>query len=59
LLKQTLGFDEAFNYNEEKDLNSALKRLVSDGRRESEAHFGIKVRKFNWIVFDVGLCVIL
>ncbi|KAL9314319.1 hypothetical protein ACSQ67_019771 [Phaseolus vulgaris] len=31
LLKQTLGFDEAFNYNEEKDLNSALKRYFPDG----------------------------
>jgi len=28
LLKKKLGFDEAFNYKEEPDLNAALKRLV-------------------------------
>jgi len=28
LLKNKLGFDEAFNYKEEPDLNAALKRLV-------------------------------
>ena len=28
LLKDKLGFDEAFNYKEESDLNMALKRSV-------------------------------
>jgi len=28
LLKNKLGFDEAFNYKEEPDLDAALKRLV-------------------------------
>jgi len=28
LLKNKLGFDEAFNYKEEPDLNAALKRSV-------------------------------
>jgi NADPH-dependent curcumin reductase CurA len=27
LLKEKLGFDDAFNYKEETDLQSALKRL--------------------------------
>ncbi|KAF5453902.1 hypothetical protein F2P56_023614 [Juglans regia] len=31
LLKEQLGFDEAFNYKEEKDLKSTLKRLFPDG----------------------------
>ncbi|XP_047177252.1 2-alkenal reductase (NADP(+)-dependent)-like [Vigna umbellata] len=31
LLKKELGFDEAFNYKEEKDLNYALKRYFPDG----------------------------
>ncbi|CAK8534361.1 unnamed protein product [Lathyrus sativus] len=31
LLKETLGFDDAFNYKEEKDLNSTLKRYFPDG----------------------------
>ena len=29
LLKNNFGFDEAFNYKEEADLNAALKRLAS------------------------------
>lgn len=29
LLKDKLGFDEAFNYKEENDLKSALKRLIT------------------------------
>ena len=29
LLKDKLGFDDAFNYKEEPDLKSALKRSVS------------------------------
>ena len=29
LLKEKLGFDDAFNYKEETDLKSTLKRLVS------------------------------
>nr|GMD24957.1 2-alkenal reductase (NADP(+)-dependent)-like isoform X1 [Ipomoea batatas] len=28
LLKSKYGFDDAFNYKEEKDLNATLKRLV-------------------------------
>lgn len=28
LLKNKLGFDDAFNYKEEKDLDAALKRLL-------------------------------
>lgn len=28
LLKGELGFDDAFNYKEERDINSALKRSV-------------------------------
>jgi len=28
MLKDKLGFDDAFNYKEESDLKSALKRLV-------------------------------
>lgn len=28
LLKNKFGFDDAFNYREETDLNAALKRLV-------------------------------
>ncbi|KAI4356164.1 hypothetical protein L6164_000207 [Bauhinia variegata] len=31
LLKNKLGFDDAFNYKEEQDLDAALKRYVSDG----------------------------
>ncbi|KAL2344034.1 hypothetical protein Fmac_005319 [Flemingia macrophylla] len=31
LLKEKLGFDDAFNYKEEKDLNSTLKRYFPDG----------------------------
>ncbi|XP_057485254.1 NADPH-dependent oxidoreductase 2-alkenal reductase-like [Actinidia eriantha] len=31
LLKEKLGFDDAFNYKEETDLNSALKRHFPDG----------------------------
>ncbi|XP_047333668.1 2-alkenal reductase (NADP(+)-dependent)-like [Impatiens glandulifera] len=31
LLKNKFGFDEAFNYKEEEDLNSALKRYFPDG----------------------------
>ncbi|CAI9780409.1 unnamed protein product [Fraxinus pennsylvanica] len=31
LLKQELGFDDAFNYKEETDLKSALKRYFPDG----------------------------
>ncbi|KAK3436620.1 hypothetical protein EUGRSUZ_C01171 [Eucalyptus grandis] len=31
LLKEKLGFDEAFNYREENDLNSTLKRYFPDG----------------------------
>ncbi|XP_058727707.1 2-alkenal reductase (NADP(+)-dependent)-like [Vicia villosa] len=31
LLKETLGFDDAFNYREEKDLKSTLKRYFPDG----------------------------
>lgn len=30
LLKNKFGFDDAFNYKEEKDLNAALKRLVDE-----------------------------
>ena len=30
LLKNKFGFDDAFNYKEEPDLNAALKRFVSD-----------------------------
>lgn len=29
LLKNKFGYDEAFNYKEEPDLDAALKRLVS------------------------------
>lgn len=29
LLKEKLGFDDAFNYKDETDLKSALKRLAS------------------------------
>lgn len=29
LLKTKFGFDEAFNYKEEQDLNSALKRSAN------------------------------
>lgn len=57
LLKEKLGFDEAFNYNEDKDLNSALKRFVTDGRKNLKPI--IKVRTFNWIVFDGGFYFIL
>lgn len=31
LLKDKLGFDDAFNYKEETDLKSALKRLPGEG----------------------------
>ncbi|MCD7462865.1 hypothetical protein HAX54_049553 [Datura stramonium] len=31
LLKSKFGFDEAFNYNEEQDLDAALKRYFPDG----------------------------
>ncbi|KAH0736862.1 hypothetical protein KY285_012569 [Solanum tuberosum] len=31
MLKSKFGFDEAFNYKEEQDLNAALKRYFSDG----------------------------
>ncbi|KAK4403278.1 2-alkenal reductase (NADP(+)-dependent) [Sesamum angolense] len=31
LLKNKLGFDDAFNYKEEQDLNAALKRYFPDG----------------------------
>ncbi|CAI8589536.1 unnamed protein product [Vicia faba] len=31
LLKEKLGFDDAFNYKEEKDLNFTLKRYFPDG----------------------------
>nr|CAD1819911.1 unnamed protein product [Ananas comosus var. bracteatus] len=31
LLKNKFGFDDAFNYKEEKDLNAALKRCFPDG----------------------------
>ncbi|KAK7327692.1 hypothetical protein VNO77_21780 [Canavalia gladiata] len=31
LIKEKLGFDDAFNYKEEKDLNSTLKRYFPDG----------------------------
>ncbi|OIT39357.1 nadp-dependent alkenal double bond reductase p1 [Nicotiana attenuata] len=31
LLKEKLGFDDAFNYKEESDLNSCLKRYFSEG----------------------------
>ncbi|KAL0004206.1 hypothetical protein SO802_011767 [Lithocarpus litseifolius] len=31
LLKNKLGFDEAFNYKEEPDLDAALKRYFSQG----------------------------
>lgn len=31
LLKTKFGFDEAFNYKEEQDLNAALKRYFPDG----------------------------
>ncbi|KDP39116.1 hypothetical protein JCGZ_00873 [Jatropha curcas] len=31
LLKNKFGFDEAFNYNEEKDLDAALKRYFPEG----------------------------
>ncbi|KAM0030986.1 putative (+)-pulegone reductase [Helianthus debilis subsp. tardiflorus] len=31
LLKEKLGFDEAFNYKEETDLNLTLKRYFPDG----------------------------
>ena len=30
LLKNKFGFDEAFNYKEEPDLDAALKRLVPE-----------------------------
>ena len=30
LLKEKLGFDDAFNYKEERDLNSTLKRFVKN-----------------------------
>jgi len=41
LLKDKLGFDDAFNYKEEPDLKSALKRLVqplSDRARRHLSH---------------------
>lgn len=31
MLKETLGFDDAFNYKEEHDLNAALKKYFPDG----------------------------
>lgn len=37
LLKNKLGFDEAFNYKEESDLNIALKRSVHKHSMELNA----------------------
>jgi len=42
LLKNKLGFDEAFNYKEEPDLNAALKRLVCNI---------VLTEKFEFILF--------
>jgi len=42
LLKNKLGFDEAFNYKEEPDLNTALKRLVCNI---------VLIKKFEFILF--------
>jgi len=42
LLKNKLGFDEAFNYKEEQDLNAILKRLVCNI---------VLIQKFEFILF--------
>jgi len=42
LLKNKLGFDEAFNYKEEPDLNAALKRLVCNI---------VLIQKFEFVLF--------
>ena len=41
-LKNKLGFDEAFNYKEEADFNSALKRLVCNN---------VLIDKYEFILF--------
>jgi len=41
-LKNKLGFDEAFNYKEEPDLNAALKRLVCNI---------VLIQKFEFVLF--------
>jgi len=43
LLKNKLGFDEAFNYKEEDDLNIALKRYFPDGIDVYFEHVGGKM----------------
>jgi len=42
LLKNKLGFDEAFNYKEEPDLDAALKRLVCNI---------VLIEKYEFILF--------
>ena len=41
-MKNKLGFDEAFNYKEEPDLNAALKRLVCNI---------VLIQKFEFVLF--------
>ncbi|KAK7833218.1 2-alkenal reductase (NADP(+)-dependent) isoform X1 [Quercus suber] len=43
LLKNQLGFDEAFNYKEEQDLNTALKRYFPEGIDVYFEHVGGKM----------------
>ncbi|XP_075661974.1 2-alkenal reductase (NADP(+)-dependent)-like [Castanea sativa] len=43
LLKNQLGFDEAFNYKEEQDLNAALKRYFPEGIDVYFEHVGGKM----------------
>jgi hypothetical protein len=55
LLKEKLGFDDAFNYKEETDLNSALTRLetsksifqvvMSTKKEKASAHENHSMRK--------------
>lgn len=53
LLKNKLGFDEAFNYKEEPDLCAAIKRLVNISERLRQALFtdlGINISFSNQIL---------
>ncbi|KAF5942269.1 hypothetical protein HYC85_019911 [Camellia sinensis] len=43
LLKNKFGFDEAFNYKEEKDLEAALKRYFSSGINIYFENVGVKM----------------
>ncbi|CAL5417138.1 unnamed protein product [Camellia sinensis] len=43
LLKNKFGFDEAFNYKEEKDLEAALKRYFSSGIDIYFENVGVKM----------------